>query len=380
MNKRFWLPLAVLAATLVLLPACQTGVTTTLTNTKTVTSTTTATITAAPTGTAPTTDLPATRTITDMFGRQVTVPTNITRVLTSGPVEMQLVYMLAPEKLAGLSFTFNGNPPLVPEIYTSLPVVGGWFGTQVGNYETFLTANPDIILDSSSESIEERQQKFGNVPVVGIDGGDLMFNYAPAIRFLGELLGVPDKAAELINYYVDAMGYVNSLTAGIPYEARVKVYYAEGQNGLNTDPIGSMHTALLAFCGGVNVADVQLMPGYGMATVSMEQILLWNPSLIIIGRGSQANLYNTIMADSMWSQLKAVKDGKVLIRPDNPYSWFDGPPGPCQIVGMYWMVSALYPEETAGLDLNAKIKEFYTKFLHYDLTDSELAALLAKPS
>jgi len=43
-------------------------------------------------------------------------------------------------------------------------VVGGWFGTQTGNYETFIAANPDIVLDGSSTSIEERQQKFGTIP------------------------------------------------------------------------------------------------------------------------------------------------------------------------------------------------------------------------
>jgi iron complex transport system substrate-binding protein len=61
-------------------------------------------------------------------------------------------------------------------------------------------------------------------------------------------------------------------------------------------------------------------------------------------------------------------------------SWFDGPPGPCQILGMYWVVNTLYPELTTELDLNAKIKEFYSNFLHYDITDAEITALLAVPS
>jgi iron complex transport system substrate-binding protein len=353
----------------------------TATATVTATATTTATVTLTPTtSTPPPSSTPATRTITDMFGRKVTIPTNITKVLATGPVEMEMVFMLAPDKLAGLAFTFNGTPPLVPDKYPRLPVVGGWFGTQTGNYETFIATKPDIILEGSSTTIEERQQKFGSIPVVGVNEGDLMFNYAPVIRFLGDLLGVPEKADKLINYYVDALGYVNSVTAGIPQGSRVRVYYAEGKDGLSTDPVGSQHTAQLAFCGGVNVADVQLLPGYGMASVSMEQIILWDPDAIIIGRGAQADLYKTIKSDARWAQLRAVKSGKVYIRPDNPYSWFDGPPGPCQIIGMYWMVNKLYPEQTKGLNLNAKIKEFYSNFLHYDLTDAQVTALLANPS
>jgi iron complex transport system substrate-binding protein len=111
----------------------------------------------------------------------------------------------------------------------------------------------------------------------------------------------------------------------------------------------------------------------------MEQILLWNPDMIIVGRGSQASLYSTIMKDARWNQIGAVKNGKVCIRPDNPFSWFDGPPGPCQIIGMYWMINKLYPEQTKSLDLNGKVKEFYSKFLHYELSNNQVNSLLANP-
>ena len=400
MKKRFVLPITVACLTSILasMVGCQTTSVTTATatitqnNTTTQIATTTAIATATVTATAATTATTATsatttttattRVITDMYGRQLTVPTNITRVLATGPVEMEMVYMLAPDKLAGLAFSFNGTTPLVPGKYSQLTVVGGWFGTQTGNYETFIAAKPDIILEGSSTSIAERQTKFGSIPVVGVNEGDLMFNYAASIRFLGELLGVPEQAQALINYYTDAMSYVNGITANIAQSDKVKVYYAEGKDGLSTDPIGSQHTALLAFCGGINVADVQLLPGYGMASVSLEQILLWNPDIIIIGRGSQASLYTTVTTSTLWSKLGAVRSGRVYLRPDNPFSWFDGPPGPGQILGMYWMVHTLYPNQTASLDLKAKIKEFYSKFLHYGLTDAQLASLLvnANPS
>ena len=167
--------------------------------------------------------------------------------------------------------------------------------------------------------------------------------------------------------------------ATIPDKDKVKVYYAEGKDGFSTDPLGSMHTRLLAFCGGKNVADVTLKPGYGMAETSLEQILLWDPDMIIIGRGSQATLYQTMMTDSKWSQLRAVKNKQVFLRPDNPLSWFDGPPGPCQMVGMYWMVNKLYPDKTKDLDLKAKVKEFYTKFFHYDLTDERGSYTVSQP-
>ncbi len=338
---------------------------------------------------AATTAQPTVIGISDMLGRNITIPTTINRVLTCGPIEMELVYMLAPDKLAGLSFTFNsdsGLDALVQDKYKNLPVVGGWFGTQTGNYETFIAQKPDIILDGESgqgdivAAVNDKQVKFGKIPIVGTGTWVTIDTYESAIRWIGGLLKASDRAESLVTYYNDAMKYVKSVTSQISDSAKVKVYYAEGKDGFSTDPTGSQHTQLLDFCGGKNVANVALLAGYGMASVTLEQILLWDPDMIMIGRGSQTDLYKTILTDSRWAQARAVKNKNVFIRPDNPLSWFDGPPGPSQIVGMYWMVSKLYPNQTKGLDLSSKIKEFYSKFLNYQLTDANVAFLLANPS
>jgi iron complex transport system substrate-binding protein len=321
-----------------------------------------------------------TRTIVDMYGRTIDVPAEVNRVLCTSPIEMQIVYMIAPEKLIGLPFSYNGNPAYVPAKYTNIAVVGGWFGQQTGNIETFLAQDPDLVIDGTDESVvdlDARQQQFGVVPVVGCTAGDFLTQYAAEITFIGELLGVQGRAQELNSFYEAAMAYVNSKVSQVKSADRVTIYYAEGSDGLNTDPQGSMHTMLVDFCGGVNVADVALLPGYGMASTSMEAIYDWDPQMVIIGRGSQAALYDTIMSSSLWNQLDAVKKGNVVIRPDNPFSWFDGPPGPGQILGMYWMVNSLYPELTTDLDLNAQVKTFYSQFYHYELTTEDIQTLLS---
>jgi iron complex transport system substrate-binding protein len=319
-----------------------------------------------------------TRVIVDMYGRRITVPDPINRVLCTGPVEAELVYLIAPDKLAGLAAAFDGNPPLVPDQYANLPVIGAWYGAQVGNYETFMKDNPDIILEGKLENLPERQQKFGSIPVVGDDtGSDLLLNFQKCITFIGDLLDAQESAAKLNAYYAQAMQYVTGIVSQIPASDRVRVYYAEGLDGLNTDPIGSFHNNLIDFCGGVNVAvNIPMIPGYGMSQVSLENILLWDPDMIILGRATPAGLYQTIMTDAEWGKLKAVEDKRVYVRPDNPLSVFDGPPGPCQILGMYWMIHTLYPDKTRDLDLNARFKEFYSDFLHYDLTDDEVSYLL----
>ncbi|HTY81526.1 MAG TPA: ABC transporter substrate-binding protein, partial [Dehalococcoidales bacterium] len=185
-------------------------------------------------------------------------------------------------------------------------------------------------------------------------------------------------------YYQDAMTYVKKVTAGLSKSDKLRVYYAEGNDGLQTDASGSWHTNLLDFCGGINVANVQVSNTSQAVQVSMEQIYAWNTAdpidMIIIGRTSQTSTYQSIITSNAWQKLDCVKVGQVFVRPDNPTSLFDGPPGYGQILGMYWMVNKLYPNYTKDIDLNAKIKEFYSKFLHYDLSDKELSTLLANPT
>ncbi len=330
----------------------------------------------------PSTSSATTRTITDMYGRTVTVPTTINRVLTTGPIENELVYMLAPDKLAGLTFSLNGNPVLAETQYANLTIVGGTYASYHYNAETFLADNPDVIIDgadTTNTSLNTAQQEFSTVPVVGVYcGSDDLTGYAQEITFLCNLLGVQSQAQLLLNYYDEAMNYVQQIN-NETWQNRTTVYYAEGSAGLNTDPTGSMHTTLLSFCGGVNVANVALLPGYGMATVNPEDLPIWNPDIIIIGRGSEASLYSQIMNSSnpVWNSLTAVEAGRVYIRPDNPWSWFDGPPGPGQILGMYWMVHTLYPTQTANLNLANETTTFYTDFYHYNLTTTQVQTLLS---
>lgn len=318
---------------------------------------------------------PQTITIQDMYGRVIEVPGNIQKVLCTGSIEMLMAFMIAPEQLLGLNFAPNGK--LLNKEYLTLPVIGGWFGKQSGNYEEFIKLHPDIIIEGRSDALEERQANFGSIPVIGVKTGTSMRDYPEAMRFIGELLSKQTETDLLLDFYKQALQFADDVRESIPENQRVKVYYAEGNNGLSTDPSGSAHTEIIDLCGGRNIADVSLAGGYGMVEVSMEQLLVWDPDVIIIGRASQTDLYNTIMNDQRWKQLHAVQEGKVFIRPEDPFSWLDGPTGPNQVIGLYWIVYQLYPDRISINELKEKVTEFYKLFYHYELNEQELSDLIA---
>jgi len=319
-----------------------------------------------------------TKTITDMADRTLTIPATITKVLSTYPPTTEMVYMLAPDKLMGWQ-TDETSMTYMPEKYRTLPVVGGWYGGLKGNYETFISMNPEVVFEGFTksgnymETINDRQDHLQPIPLVEVLDTTDVNNYSPGIKFLGDALGVPDKANELITFYEDIHKKVRDIAVTIPDSEKKKVYYAEGPDGLTTDPPGSQHAQLIDLCGGINVADVQMKGGMGMTPVSIEQVTSWNPDIIIVG---DKTFYSKIFSDPAWQKLKAVQDKQVYLIPTNPFGWFDRPPCLNTIIGIPWTAKVLYPDKYKDIDLPALTKEYYQKFIHTDLSDSDVNTIL----
>ena len=78
--------------------------------------------------------------------------------------------------------------------------------------------------------------KSAAIPVVVTTLGGSLTDLESPTRFIGEILNAKDNAESLITYYKEAMIYVNNIASQIPDKDKVKVYYAEGKDGLSTDP------------------------------------------------------------------------------------------------------------------------------------------------
>lgn len=325
-------------------------------------------------------------TITDMANRTLTIPSPVNHALSTSPTTTVIVYMIAPEKLLAFNYqTTAEEQKYMPDAYKNLPSVGGWYGSQTGNYEQFIAMNPDVIFDSvtpsSSGSVDAstvaalnaRQQQFGSISDVGVADTSNFTTFNPSIEFLGKLLGAEDKAKKLADFNSNVQKEVKDVVSKIPENKRVTVYYARNANGLQTSPSGSAHTQSIELCGGINVAKVQVQGGMGMASVSMEQVLSWNPDVIIT---SDPTFYANVYSNSSWSGITAVKNKRVYLSPQAPFKWFDQPTGANMILGIPWTAKILYPDKFKNLNLKSDVKEFYSEFYHYDLSDDEINKIL----
>ncbi|MBN1322155.1 MAG: ABC transporter substrate-binding protein [Thermoleophilia bacterium] len=321
-------------------------------------------------------------TVTDHAGRQVTIPTQVDRVFGSGPTATNLIYTLAPELLIGWNITpTEQEKEYIPAEYRAMTGLGGWFGKNTtGNVEEIIKLAPDVVIslgdiDEAAASDAERIQGLLGVPVVLVDSA--LVKTGDAYRFIGEILGTRERAEELAVYSDQVLSQAQENAAKLAQEDRVSVYYAEGGKGLHTDPEGSTHTEVFTVVGAQNVANVELQQGYGMSPVSLEQVIAWNPEVIFVASdpAGETNVHEQITTGADWATIQAVKDGRVYEIPHGPFDWVDRPYSIGRILGIPWVGNLLYPG-LYDFDMQAKVKEFYELFYHFDLTDAQMQQLM----
>ena len=332
-----------------------------------------------------TVDLMADRTITDDAGREVTIPGvgALQKIYYTGAPGQIFCFTLAPELAAGTTMEFSdAELAYLPEGTGDLPYLGTLSGGKELNPEAIMAEGVQVIFsvttgkpgDSDVSSADDLQSQTG-IPVVVLDG---TLDATPTTyRTLGVLLGKEDQAEKLASYCETAFDKVDAAVATVPEDQRVRLYYAEGSEGLQTEPKGSTHSLAFDRAGADNVAqDVEAQKGKGMNPVSLEQVLAWNPQVIIawddVVRGGADEL---IRADANWSTIDAVKDGKVYTMPNVPFSWCDRPPSANRILGIQWIANTLYPE-AYDVDMVEVTKEFYSLFYHADVTDEQAREIL----
>ena len=107
--------------------------------------------------------------------------------------------------------------------------------------------------------------------------------------------------------------------------------------------------------------------------VDLEQILAWNPDVILFAPDS---IYETVGDDAAWQNVTAIKEGNYYEVPNGPYNWMGFPPSVQRLLGMMWMAKILYPE-AADYDLYTEVAEYFKLFYHTDLTEEQFNTLTA---
>ena len=313
-------------------------------------------------------------TVAEGVGRAVLVPERVARVFPAGPPAAIFLYTLAPELLIGWP---RANRPeerefLLPDV-GGRPEVGRITGRgNTANLEVVLALKPDLILDVGSVnttyiSLADRVQEQTGIPYALLDGR--FEGIAQAYRTLGALIALPAKGEDFARRSEDTIRTITQRVGTVAPDRRPRVYYARGPRGLETGLGGS-----------INVETIELLARNvaggtrgGLATVSIEQVLLWNPDVIIT---IDQDFAASVPSDPAWAPIAAVRARRVHLSPKLPFGWVDFPPCVNRLIGLWWLAKILYPELFPE-DLKARTRDFYARFYHVTPSDAQIERVLA---
>ena len=312
--------------------------------------------------------------ITDMVERKIALDTNITRAFGASPPMSAMLYMLAPQKMVGKNYEFlEVEKKYMQEQMINLPVLGGFFGGGGSgvNSEALISARPQVIflwdsMRKMSEKFEDDFMKF-KIPSVYLRQEKLEDVYE-SINLMGEILGVKSRAEKLVNFGKTNIALVQKVAQKqneIP-----KIYFAHGLDGLETQCEGDRFFDVASVVGAKNIHECENK--INRPRITLEKLYEYDPDAIFV---REVSLFEELKkGDSAWKNLKAYKNKKIFLEPSSPYSFLTRPPTPMRFLGVVWMCKMLYGE-SCDIDLNAKTKEFYKEFLHFDLSDDEIKNL-----
>ena len=316
-----------------------------------------------------------TRSVTDRIGRTVRVPLEPKRIACFFGPSYEKVFLLgSADQVAVMSIR---QPPWAEKLNPNLKKIPLMPSYSDPDVEKILELGIDLVFYWQFPRQIEKMSAAG-IPVVCPLSGDKMptsmdayiRGYKEEIRFYGEVLG--EKAKRIANAYCAnydrKISRVLSITSKIPVSQRPKVYYITGRNVFGTQGRYSLGHWLVEIAGGTFAAKD--LTQY-MVDVSMEQIIMWNPDLIVVGGLTSPD---AILTDPRWQEIKAVKEKRIYTAPEGVFIWGHGSSEVFLFV-MY-LAKILHPDKFQELNLEQEVKDYYAQFYHYPLNNDEVNRIL----
>ncbi|NLG24645.1 MAG: ABC transporter substrate-binding protein [Clostridiales bacterium] len=310
----------------------------------------------------------------DSVGRAVEIPRRIDRIAVSGALAQITLFALCPDKLVGVAEPWSETAKrYLAEEYHALPELGQVYGGKQMNLEALIESGAQIVVDVGEPKKDladdfDQLQAQTRIPFVHVTA--TLSTMGDAYRMLGELLGMPEEAEALAAACEAIYAQTSALAAGLD---KVGVLYLTGDQGLNVIARGSYHAEVIDLLADNRAALADPSSRGSGNEVDMEQILAWDPEVILFSPGS---VYASVGGDPIWQNLRAIRDGRYYETPMGPYNWVGFPPSAQRCLGMMWLAQLLYPDD-AQYDLYRAIADYFKLFYHCELTKAQYDELVA---
>lgn len=309
------------------------------------------------------------RTVVDQLGRRVTLPQKVQRIIPLGGATRFVVYLQAFDLVVGVEAMENRQPPSSGRPYNMairsraerLPVIGE--GRQKPlNAEAIMALRPDLLITAEADRAQaDFISRTTGVPVLAIDYGGMGVlkpeRVKETLRLLGNVLQREQRANRLIDELTSQQRELERCLTGVK---PVPVYVgAVSQRGSHSITSTDADYYPLEVSGAANLAKQLKKTGH--AYIDKEQLLVWNPSLILVDAGG-AELVRQDLARNrdFFSRLAAVRTSQVY--QVLPYNYYHTNLE-IALANSWYVAKLLHPKRLRDIDPIKKTDELCRSFV-----------------
>ncbi|WP_269499919.1 ABC transporter substrate-binding protein [Castellaniella sp. S9] len=345
--------------------------------------------------------------VTDILGRQVTLPGPAQRVVLAQARHFQVLSLLTPDPaaiLAGWSDEFKTS--FAPDYQVALqrfpslagvPVVGR-HRPDTFSVEGTLGLRPDLVVMTASFAGLAPGQPAGESPLIGrLEAAGVpvividffirpMENTVPSLRALGAAIGHADRAEAFIRFYEAHLAAIAKRLEGLADADRPPVFvhaHAGITDCCNSPGVGTFNE-MVRYAGGHNIGADVLKTATGK--LNFEYINSRAPQVYVAtGTGSDAAKGLAIGAGvdpadaraSLWRVIEGNHlDALPAVRSGNSHGiWHAFNDSPLHVVFIEALAHWIHPERFADIDPAATLEAINTRFLAVPLEGTYLVDL-----
>jgi iron complex transport system substrate-binding protein len=310
------------------------------------------------------------REITDMKGNSVKIPENVSRVAFLGGPSGQISYILGvQDRLCAVTKTLTSSElvGIFDPSMKSRPAVRTVSG--MVNIEQLIETDPQLVIagDLDGEIVQRKSSIpvafFGDSMSIGVE------DIKNEIRFYSSIFQTEERAKAYCDYLDSVAAMIRKRTGDIPGKNRKVIFNGYGTSHLVTLGNDTFMKERFEIAGCINAAETVSTAGKkeglhsGLGEVSMEQLLQWNPDIIVLDTGR----FEDLAKDSRWMSTKAVKNKQVFIQPAGVFIW-DRPTAEAAVLHPLWLAMIAYPEKFKDISFTKEVQKFYREIFHFNLS------------
>jgi iron complex transport system substrate-binding protein len=239
------------------------------------------------------------------------------------------------------------------------------------NVESVRALNPDVVIQWSDSQLVEPLENAG-LTVLGLKNNGKQEDVDAWVTMFATMLGKPERAAEIKAHSDKELAEIKSVAAGRGAAGPSILYFNRFTGGLKAAAANTYNDFYIKLVGGTNPATGNdPLPGAGMVGLDVEQVLRWNPEVILLGNFDAA-MPQDIYSDPVWQSVSAVRSRRVYKVPLGGYRW--DPPGQESPLMWHWLSDIAFPGARSGL--RAKVTEYFRFLYNHEPTSQELDKIL----